>query len=101
MEISKLSFKEILELATGLFQKVKCVTYERCKYFTRLQDQGRTLEASHAASTAQAARSELVTLEDKIVRNLFISKMKNMTLQDTLTFETLAPEEVVKRAKNI
>ena len=32
------------------------------------------------------------------MRDLFISKMKNMTLQDTLTFETLNPEEVLKRA---
>ena len=31
-------------------------------------------------------------------RDLFISKMKNMTLQGTLTFETLEPEEVLKRA---
>ena len=63
-----------------------------------MQEQGETLEAFHAALTAQAARSELRTLEDEIVRDLFISKMKNLTLQDTLTFETLAPEEVLKRA---
>ena len=98
MEISKLSFKEIFELATGLLQKVNCVMYERYKILTRLQEQGRTLEASHAASTAQAARSELVILEDEIVRDLFISNIKNMTLQDNLTFETLTPEKVVKRA---
>ena len=48
----------------------------------------------HAALTAQAARFELGTL----VRDLFISKIKNTTLQDTLTFETLDPEEVLKRA---
>ena len=43
-------------------------------------------------------RSELRTLENEIVRDLFISKMKNMTLQGTLTFETLDPEEILKRA---
>ena len=38
------------------------------------------------------------TLEDELVRDLFISKMRSPALQDTLTFETLPPEEVLKRA---
>ena len=63
-----------------------------------MQESGESLEAFHAALTAQAARSELGTLENEIIRDLFISKMKNMTLQDTLTFEILDPEEVLKRA---
>ena len=63
-----------------------------------MQESGETLEAFHAALTAQAPRSELGTLESEIVRDLFISKMKNMTFQDTPTFETLYPEEVLKRA---
>ena len=97
-EMSKMTFREITELAEVSFQKVKCVTYERYKLFTRMQESGESLESFHAALTAQAARSELGTLENEIVRDLFISKMKNMTLQDTLTFETLNPEEVLKRA---
>ena len=60
-----------------------------------MQEQGETPEAFHAALTAQAARSELGTLKEEILRDLFISKIKNMTLQNTLTFETLAPEEVL------
>ena len=98
VEISKMSFREITELAEVSFQKVKRVTYQRYKLFTRMQESGESLEAIHAALTAQAARSELGTLESEIVRDLFISKMKNMTLQDTLTFKTLDPEEVLKRA---
>ena len=86
-ENSKMSFKEITELASVSFQKVKCVTYERYKLFTRMQESGESLETFHAALTAQAARSELGTLESEIVRDLFVSKVKNMTLQDTLTFE--------------
>ena len=93
-----MSFREIKELAEVSFQKVKRVTYARYKLFTRMQESGESLEAFHAALTAQPARSELGTLESEIVRDLFISKMKNMTLQDTLTFEALDPEEVLKRA---
>ena len=36
-----------------------------------------------------------------LVRDLFISHMKNVELQETLASETLAPEKVVKRAQRI
>ena len=93
VEVTKMLFKDITELAEVSFQKVKCMTYERYKLFTRMQESGESLEVFHAALTAQTARSELRTLENEIVRDLFISKMKNMTLQGTLTFETLDPEK--------
>ena len=62
-----------------------------------LKKQG-TLESFQAALTAQAARAELGTLEDELVRDLFISKMKNTVSQDTLTFETFTLDEILKRA---
>ena len=52
-----------------------------------MQEQVETLKAFHAALSARAARSELGTIEDEIVRDLFKSKMKNMTLQNTHTFQ--------------
>ena len=57
-----------------------------------------TNETLHAALTAQAAKAELGGLEEALVRDLFISRMRNVVLQDTLTFETFTPEEVLKRA---
>ena len=59
---------------------------------------GESLELFHAALTAQAAKAELGTLEDKILRDLFISKMKNTVLQNKITLEIFTPEEVLKRA---
>ena len=56
------------------------------------------MEAFHAAITAQAAKSALDTMEDELARDLFSSKMRSPALQDTLTFETLPPDEVLKRA---
>ena len=56
------------------------------------------MESFHAALTAQAATAELGGLEEELVRDLFISRMKNTALQDTLTFETFTPDEVLKRA---
>ena len=67
--------------------------------FLRTQDAGESFEFYHAALTAQAVKTELGTLEDELVRDLFISKMKNAGLQDTLTFETFTLDEILKRAK--
>ena len=89
----------MVALAKVSFDKTQSVTYERYKLFNRAQETGEALEAFHAALTAQAAKAELGTLEDELVRDLFISKMKNVVLQDTLTFETsFSPGEVLKRA---
>ena len=98
MEVSKLEFREMVALAKVSFDKTQSVTYERYKLLNRAQETGETLEAVHAALTAQAAKAELGTHEDELVRDLFISKMKNVVLQDTLTFETFSPGEVLKRA---
>ena len=77
-EVSKLEFREMIALANVSFDKTQSVTYERYKLFNRAQETGETLEAFHAALTAQAAKvgkAELGTLEDELVRDLFVSKM--------------------------
>ena len=66
--------------------------------FTRSHESNETLETFHAALTAQAAKAELGRLEEELVRDLFISRMRNVVLQDTLTFETFTSEEVLKLA---
>ena len=71
-EVSKLEFREMVALAKVSFDKTQSVTYERYKLFNRAQ------ETFHAALTAQAAKvgkAELGTLEDELVRDLFVSKM--------------------------
>ena len=72
------------------------MTYVGYKVFNRQQESGERLESFHAALTAQGARYELGTL----VRELFISKMKKVTLQGILIFRNLSPGEVLKRALN-
>ena len=101
VEVSKLEFREMVALAKVSFDKSQSVTYERYKLFNRSQETGETLEAFHAALTAQAAKADLGTLEDQLVRDLFISKKKNVVLQDTLTFETFSPEEVHFHRKSV
>ena len=56
------------------------------------------MKAFHAALTAQAAKSALDASEDELVRDLLIYKMRGPALQDTLTFETLPPDEVLTSA---
>ena len=85
----------LFELAKISFEKKQSVTSERYKLFNRSQEAGERLEAFHAALIAQAARAELGTLRNELVRDLIISKMKNTVLQDTLTFETFTPDKVL------
>ena len=87
IEISKLDFREMVRLAKVSFEKSKNITYERYRLFTRAQEPGETLESFHAALTAQAATAELGVLEEELMRDLFISRMKNTVLQDTMTFQ--------------
>ena len=90
----------MVRLARASFEKTKSITYERYKLFTRSQETGEPLESFHAALTAQTVKAELGTLEDELIRDLFVSKMQNTVSQDTLTFETFAPDEVLNRALN-
>ena len=100
-EVSKLELREMVAKAKASFEKTRNITYERYRLFNRAQEPGETLELFHAALTAQAATAELGGLEEELVRDLFISRMKNTALQDTLTFETFTPDEVLKRAIKI
>ena len=90
----------MVALAKTSFEEKKYTTCEIYKLFTKTEEAGEceALEPFHAALTAQAAKAEHGTLEDELVRDLFVSKMKNTVLQDTLIFETFTPEEVLKRA---
>ena len=83
----------MVRLAKVSFEKTKNITYERYRLFTRAQESGETLESFHAALTTQAATAELGGLEEELVRDLFIYRMKITALQDTPTFETFAPDE--------
>ena len=78
------------------------MTYERYKLFKRMQEPREPFESFHAELIAQASRSELDALESEIVRDLFNSKMRKLTLQDKLTskYTHLEPEEFLKRAIN-
>ena len=95
---NQIEFRETVNLAKVSFEKTKNITYKRYRLFTRAHETGETLESFHAALTAQAATAELGGLEEELVRQLFISRMKNTTLQDTLAFETFTPDEELKRA---
>ena len=97
-EISNLEFRKRVRLAKATIEKSRSITYKRYKLFNRSQETGESLEAFHAELTAQAAKSALDTLKDELVRDLFISKKRSPALQDTLTFETLPPDELLKKA---
>ena len=97
-QVSKLEFREMVAMAKASFEKTRNITYEQYRLFTRAQEPGESLESFQVALTAQAATAELGGLEEELVRDLFISRMRNTALQNTLTFEIFTPGEVLKRA---
>ena len=87
----------MVNLAKVSFEKTKNITCERYRLFTRAQETRETLESFHAALAAQAGTAELGKLEEELLRDLIIYRMKKASLQDTLTFETFTADEVLKR----
>ena len=100
-EISKPEFREMVRLTKTSFEKTRSITYERYKLFTRSHEANETLEYFHAALTAQAAKAQLGVLEAELARDLFISRIRNVVLQDTLTFEIFTPEISTKASNQI
>ena len=58
------------------------------------------METFHAALTAQAARSELVTLKIKLSKFVYIKSEKHEVARYANLRKTLEPEEVLKSAIN-
>ena len=99
--MKKNEYKRNFGLSKEAFEKIKNVTYEMSMLFTLTQEVTEALNAFHATAKAQAARSQLGTLEDEIVGDLFISGKKNVMLQDTPTIETIDPDEILNKVTKI
>ena len=69
------------------------MTFGRYNLFTRHLEQEKTPEALDAALTTLAARLELETFEDELVRDLFIERFWKITLQEAVIFETVTPKK--------
>ena len=82
-----------MKLLEQAFKEEKNTIYERMLLFCRSQKNNESLESFHAALTEQASKCELGNLEEELVRDLFIAKMK----EDDLKTNSSWRKQVVRR----
>ena len=96
IEIATESVKTLVEKLDALFKLEKNITYERVLLFSRSQRNGESLELFHNALSELAKTCDLGTLEESLVKDLFVAKMSNKELQVKFCKDKTSPEDVLK-----
>ena len=71
------------------------LTYDRFKIFGRRQKENESLEKFHEILSKLAKNCKLGELESELVRDIFITNMRNVGIQKKLRIEYLTPENVL------
>ena len=96
VKVHEQSFREFMKLLDKAFKEEKNTIYERMLLFCRSQKNNESLESFHAALTEQASKCELGTLEEELVRDLFIAKMKEDDLKTKFIMEKTSCKKVLE-----
>ena len=80
------------------FKKERNVTYVTNQLLSRKQFINESLEQFHSVLSGLAARCNFGTLEDRILKDVFIVNMNNREAQKELCRSTKTPEEVYRIA---
>ena len=89
--ILDINFAEFWELLKTTFMVTTNLTYERFKFFGRRQKENKSLEK---ILSELAKNCKLGQLESELVRDIFITNMRNVEIQKKLSIEYLTPENV-------
>ena len=90
-----INFAEFWELLKSTFTITTNLTYERSKFFGRRQKEHESLEKFHEILSEIAKNCKLGELESELVRDIFITNMRNVEIQKKLCIEYLTPENVL------
>ena len=93
--ILDINFAEFWELLKTTFTITTNLTYERFKFFGRRQKEHESLEKFHEILSELAKNCKLGELESELVRDIFITNMRNVEIQKKLCIEYLTPENVL------
>ena len=89
------NFAKFWELLKTTFMVTTLLTYERIKFFGRRQKENESLEKFHEILSELAKNCKLGELESELVRDIFITNMRNVEIQKKLCIEYLTPEDVL------
>ena len=90
-----INFAELWELLKTTFTASTHLTYEIYKFFGRRQKDNESLEKFHKTLSELAKNCKLGELESELVRDIFLTNMRNVEIQKKLCIEYLAPENVL------
>ena len=96
VEIHKITFRDFVKNLNEIFDAEVNTTYERLLLFTRNMKQGETMEHFHAALSEQAAKCNLGTLEEELIKDLFVAKMNDADLQRKFIMKKTEPKKVLE-----
>ena len=93
--ILDINFAEFWELLKTTFTVTTNLAYERFKLFGQRQKENESLEKFHETLPELAKNCKLGELEPELVRDIFITNMRNVEIQKKLCIEYLTPENVL------
>ena len=98
LDLSAIRYPRMLDALETEFKKERKETYETYQLLSRKQFINESLEQFHSVLSGLAARCNFGTLEDRILRDVFIVNMNNRDAQKELCRSTKTPEEVYRIA---
>ena len=98
LDLSVIRYPRMLDALETEFKKERNETYETYQLLSRKQFINESLEQVHSVLSGLAARCNFGTLEDRILRDVFIVNMNNCDAQKELCRSTKTPEEVYRIA---
>ena len=98
LDRSTVRYPRMIGVLETEFKKERNETYETFQLLSRKQFINENLEQFHSVLSGLAARCNFWTLEDRILRDVFIVNMINREAQKELCRSTKTPEEVYRIA---
>ena len=96
--LRELKFAEFSDMVKDLFLKCRNVIVDRVKFFTRRQKPNESLELFHGVLSGLAAKCQLAQLEKELVRDVFISNIHVVELQQKFCKKLIAPDRMLALA---
>ena len=93
--ILDINLAEFWELLKTTFTVTTNLTYERFKFFGQRQKENESLLKFHKTLSELAKNCKLGEVESALVRDIFITNMRNVEIQKKLCIEYLTPENVL------
>ena len=98
LDLSTIRYPRMIDSLETEFKKERNETYETYQLLSRKQLINESLEQFHSVLSGLAARCNFGTLEDRILRDVFIVNMNNREAQKELCRSTKTSEEIYRIA---